>query len=458
MRRRSKSPSRIKDASLGGHHRPKPPSGIRLKTLLFTSGQRPISIPIPRSRTRRREHDPAHRLHDDTNARDEPLRYPVREGTILHTHHPQSDRDSFKKPQSTLVAQHEEYQGQDTANLFEYNDESDTVTIMSDPHLGGDLRERSEDQLSEQNIHPAVEAETTNVSCPKLDLNDHMDSGSNSDAVDASQQEVIHPEDAKHPEICHFEDDSAPDSDPDSDVEFDTKFHLEPDLESDHGSDLDSDHDSDHDSAIDFDGASIAASQNEDIGGPLKTSISALDISLLDLKLVAKPGTTHNEDFRPGDIVWVSFKRCPSCPEGTKWCSKQHEREYHRGQKRCLVISNVIPRDGTQGPSVEGFSCTSLRGRGNLSSNQMKARFLRLQGGRNDFWSSIKNGEGVSSGEKADLVIQGPAEMRLETYVERKDPKCFPVGQLKDFPKRKPSRHRLEPESLELLLECTTRS
>lgn len=168
-------------------------------------------------------------------------------------------------------------------------------------------------------------------------------------------------------------------------------------------------------------------------------------------------GFTPHQDFRPGDIVRVRYGHCEDYPKGwykLKRHRKTHKR--HRGERHYLVIYEITEDDGR----VNGFTCTSLRLRGDLSPEEIRDEFIRLQGGKDNFRPSIRNQERNLSGEPAELFLEDGARMKFETYVEMK-PKSFWASELEDFQfehEKYLVRHRLTTESLELLLQRTIRS
>ncbi|KAL1858738.1 hypothetical protein Daus18300_009872 [Diaporthe australafricana] len=419
MHRRSKSPSRINDAASRGHHRRERPKGIRLKILEIISCLTPIWEPISRNRTRHRERDAALSLHGTTKSRHEPPRHPAREATSVHSRHRQSDRNSVTKPKGTLATPYEEHRRQDAAHLSKSEDGSDTDATIPDEDQGEYLSRESEGYTSE--------------------IKAHMDSEKD------FNQDTTYPEDANDLVSSYTEHHSRADSDLESNVDT----HSEPHLDSD--------------SSPDTDSTSLAASQDdsaepEDIQTPLETSISALAISVLNSGLTPEIDSTDRQDYRAGDIAWVPLEGCPTCPKG-KWRTTKHrihEDAEHSGQGHYFVICGVIPGDHGQ-PCASGFSCTSLSQRtADISAVTIRNKYLRLEGGQNTFLSSIEGGERIYSGEEADLFIQGPAKMPLETFVETKKPKSFLVSQFGQKSEAHPTRRHLEPQSLNLLLERTT--
>lgn len=467
LRRRHRSPGRIKEEA---HQRQKRLKDLAVKFVHFLSDQKRIPLfPIPKQKPRPhvRDHEAEHGTRGRTRSRREPRRPYAREVTHLRSPQLGSDAALVASVKVTLGDPYQGHRGQAVTELFESDGGLDTDQIVPD-----DLGDGLEGYTSDEDASLTYEALPEKVTDPKFDFSIHLTLENDSDIVANSQHEStdVESDDSNEFDDNHNGDNSDYDSDDasnlDSDLDSDFESELEPDLVPDHGSD----HDPDVDSDLESGPASIAASQDDlsaeldPLEATLGAGITSPDASTSKLPLIPEGyGFTPHQDFHRGDIVRVRYSHCEDCPmEGKKlkkrlkWHRNKDKR--HRGEGHYLVIYEITEDDG--GVYANGFTCTSLRQRGGLKPEVVRDKFIRLRGGKDNFRPTIRDGEGNLSGEPAELFLEDGARMEVETYVEKK-PKSFWPSELEDFQFKHetvPVRHRLEAQSLGLLLERTIRS
>lgn len=338
--------------------------------------------------------------HGRKRSRHKPTRHETRQDIHSQNRHPVSNRASVRGSQSTLGASGEECLVRDSADLPKSDDNPITTGAVLDEAL-------EEGRIGEsEEVHSESDAEI------RVNLEHDVD------AVDPSRQRSRLVEDAEEVN------DSDPESDVDEEPEF-TPFLQEDDSRTRPEAYLEP-------------GVSTPAVPHGSV------------TPILDAH-----GKDAHQTFAAADIVWVLFMKCATACPGKR--RRGHEDSHHRGENHYLIISEVILEDGKE--FAKGFTCTSFEQKENMSSANIE-KYLRLEGGDNNFCSSITGGVKVPSKEGPELSIQrGDAcKMRVPTYVEIEKVKKFPFKQLKargppDNPKE---CRQLETGSLKILLERTT--
>ncbi|KAH8901165.1 hypothetical protein GQ53DRAFT_740258 [Thozetella sp. PMI_491] len=260
----------------------------------------------------------------------------------------------------------------------------------------------------------------------------------------------------------YLEEDSDEDEDEDSDSESEDDFDVESEAESDADTpveELASDAFSETGIALPASPPELPERESRDSDAAAETSeneLHTLPIRIRPEPYPKNPLRSIPPEIREGNIAKVTFEECgPHCQYYAKdyTVRKKHRWQKHRGEKHALVIVQASRDD-----DIRGYTCTSLSQRPKLTQNRLKNDYLRLEGGKNEFWDSIKKGPDgetrrVPSNEGPQLFIQGVDKMPEATYVEISQLKSFPIDRLDLF---HGILRKLTPESLEFLRNATT--